>query len=251
MSRTYDNIPEAKIRNAIWYLKNNKTKKFVCDFLGIPYNVKKLDSLITDFRKGVAKELELRQAARHKVFTEVEKQTIVKQYLAGDSQAKLAEDFFVSTKRIKDILLETNTPIRGKGKKTTKVDHIEQDLETKLDVASKAFFTKNNCFVEIVKVYDEEYIDYLQDGYQKYIETYPFNYKTSKYSSPVEGIHYEIYWYLQDGSFMKLSALQQLISSIIKNLEQTGREYYKVWRIDEENCFYYAKRDELYPIREH
>ena len=42
-------IPEAKIRQAIWMLKVNKTKKQVCEHLGIAYNTKRLDTIINDF----------------------------------------------------------------------------------------------------------------------------------------------------------------------------------------------------------
>ena len=42
-------IPEAKIRQAIWMLKKNKTKKVVCDHIGISYSPKRLDTIIEDF----------------------------------------------------------------------------------------------------------------------------------------------------------------------------------------------------------
>ena len=42
-------IQESKIRQAIWMLKVNKTKKQVCEHLGIAYNTKRLDTLIQDF----------------------------------------------------------------------------------------------------------------------------------------------------------------------------------------------------------
>lgn len=245
---TVNNIPEAKIRNAIWYLKHNKTKKFVCEFLGLPYNVKKLDNLIIDFRKAVEKEIELRKANRAKTFTQVEKRSILQQYLAGDSQSKLAEQYYITPKRLKDILCEMGAPIRSRN--STKIDHITQDLNSKLSINNKAFFTKNDCYVIIDAVYDEEYLDFLQSGSKVHIETYPFNPKTSKFTEPVEGIHYEVYWFLPNGSSMKLNAVQTLISSINTSLERTGREYYRVWRIDDESCFYYANRDELYPMKE-
>ena len=39
-------IPEAKIRQAIWMIKSKKTKKSICEHLGIAYNTKRLDSII-------------------------------------------------------------------------------------------------------------------------------------------------------------------------------------------------------------
>jgi hypothetical protein len=247
-------ISEAKIRNAIWYLKSGKTKKFVCEFLGIAYNTKKLESIIEEFHRKNEREAELKKAARTKIFTQKEKDTIAKQYLSGDAQANIAKQYFISPQRVKAILLETNTPIRGRGKNSeAKVDHIVQDLEVKFKEGDKVFLAKYNCFAIVDKVYDEDYIDYLENGRQKYIETYRF--KADKYgmsgrhSEPKEGVHYEVYWVLPDGLEIKLQALKSMRKRIMDTIETTGREYYSVWRADENNCFLYAMRDELYPVK--
>lgn len=248
-------IPESKIRNAIWYLKNGKTKKFVCDFLSMPYNTKKLDTIIEDFHKRLEREAELKKAAKTKIFTQKEKEAIAKQYLSGEAQSSLAAQYFISPQRIKNILMETNTPIRGRGKNSeAKVDHIVQDLETKFKAGDKVFLAKYNCFAIVHGVFDEDYLEYLESGRQRYIEIYPFkpNPKTGmagRFSEPAEGVHYEIYWVLDNGDEMKMSAMKQQRSRIIKTIEETGREYYSVWRADEDNCFYYVMRDELYPVK--
>ena len=247
-------IPESKIRNAIWYLKTGKTKKFVCEFLGISYNTKKLDTIIEDFHKGIEREAALKKAAKTKIFTQKEKESIAKQYLAGEAQSTLAEQYFISPQRIKNILMEMNTPIRGRGKNSeAKVDHIEQDLETKFKAGDKVFLAKYNCFAIIHQVFDEDYVEYLESGRQKYIETYPFKPNkfgmSGRFSEPTEGVHYEIYWLLDNGDEMKMSAVQQQRTRIMKTIEETGREYYSVWRSDGDNCFYYANRDELYPVK--
>lgn len=247
-------IPEAKIRNAIWYLKTGKTKKFVCEFLNIPYNTKKLDSIIEEFHKRIEREKELKKAAKNKIFSEKEKEQIAKQYLSGDAISAIAKDYFISPQKVKNILIETNTPLRGRGKNTQgKVDHIVQDLETKFKKGDKVFFAKHNCFATIYEVFDEEYLEYLENGRQRYIETYPFkpgkNGLSGKHTEPVEGIHYEIYWVLEDNKEIKLSALRSIRDSINKIIEETGREYYRVWREGEESAFYHARRDELYPVK--
>lgn len=251
---TTQEITEAKIRNAIWYLKTGKTKKFVCEFLGLSYNTKKLDTLIEDFHKKNEREAALKKAARTKIFTLQEKQAIASQYLAGEAQSTLAKQYFISPQRIKTILLEMNTPIRGRGKNSeAKVDHIVQNLEVKFKPGDKVFIAKYNCFAIVHQVYDEEYIDYLESGRQKYIEIYPFKPNkvglSGSHSEPKEGIHYEIYWILDDGTQIKLQAMKAMRNRIIKTIEETGREYYSVWRDDGDNCFLYAKREELYPVK--
>lgn len=247
-------ISEAKIRNAIWYLKSGKTKKFVCEFLGIAYNTKKLDSLIEDFHKKNEREAELKKAAKTKVFTQREKESIAKQYLAGEAQSTLAKQYFISPQRIKSILMEMNTPIRGRGKNSeAKVDHIVQDLEVKFKAGDKVFLAKYNCFAIVHQVYDEEYLEYLENGRQRYVELYPFKPNkfgmAGRYSEPEQGVHYEIYWVLEDGTEYKLSAMKTVRNRIMEKIEETGREYYMVWRDDGDNCFLYAMRDELYPVK--
>ncbi len=54
-------IPESKIRQAIWMLKTNKTKKSICEHLGIAYNTKRLDSIINEFHEREARTKELKK----------------------------------------------------------------------------------------------------------------------------------------------------------------------------------------------
>ena len=119
-------IPEAKIRQVLWMIKTGKTKKACCEHLGIAYNTKKLDSIIEEFHKRLEREAALKKSAKTKIFTQAEKDQISKQYLNGDTQTSIAAQYFISPQRVKNILLETNTPIRGRGKNSVpKVDHIE------------------------------------------------------------------------------------------------------------------------------
>lgn len=248
-------ISEAKIRQVIWMLKVGKTKKACCEHLGINYNVKKLDSIIDEFHKRIEREAALKKAAKAKIFTEAEKRTIADAYLSGETQSALAKQFYVSPQRIKNILIEMNVPIRGRGKNSeAKTDHIIQDLEVRFKRGDRVFISKYNAFGVIDKIYDEEYLEYLETGRQRYIETYEFkpDPKTGmhgKYFEPAEGVHYEIYWQLPDGKEMRMSAMLHMRNQIIKNLEKTGREFYSVWKDDEYGGFYYINRDDLYPVK--
>ena len=97
-------ISEAKIRQAIWMLKVNKTKKQVCEHLGIAYNTKRLDTIINDFHEKNKRIADLKAKARYKKFTEAEKKGIAEAYLNGETQSKLAEQFYISATRIKKYL---------------------------------------------------------------------------------------------------------------------------------------------------
>ena len=79
-------ISETKIRQAIWMLKANKTKKSVCEHIGIAYNTKRLDSIIKEFHDKQDREAQLKKAARAKKFTLDEKKSIASDYQSGDSQ---------------------------------------------------------------------------------------------------------------------------------------------------------------------
>ena len=62
-------ISEAKIRQAIWMIKAKKTKKAVCEHIGIAYNTKRLDAIIQEFHDKQKREAELKKKARNKIFT--------------------------------------------------------------------------------------------------------------------------------------------------------------------------------------
>ena len=59
-------IPEAKIRQALWMIKSKKTKKAICEHLGIAYNTKRLDNIINDFLEKEERTLRLKKAAKTK-----------------------------------------------------------------------------------------------------------------------------------------------------------------------------------------
>ena len=71
--------------------------------------------------------------------------------------------------------MEMNVPIRARGKgKAAKVDHVVQDLEVRFNAGDKVFLAGENAFAEVREVYDEEWLERHENGYQKYVETYAF-----------------------------------------------------------------------------
>ena len=250
-------IPEAKIRQAIWMLKVNKTKKTVCEHLGIAYNTKRLDTIIQNFHDRLAKEAALKKAARTKVFTNAEKQSIADSYLSGDAQSAIAKLHHISPARVKKILIEMNIPIRARGKnKAANVEHVIQDLEVKFKKGDKVFYAEKNCFMQIREVFDEDWLDSHENGFQKYIDIYPFkpNPKTGMagiYHEPVQGVHYEIYWML-DGETLptrKLDAFLHQRNKVSKIIEETGRESYLAYQLGDTGGYATLKRDVLFPVK--
>lgn len=249
-------ISEAKIRQAIWMIKAKKTKKAICEHLGIAYNTKRLDAIIQEFHDKQEREAQLKKQARNKIFSKVEKTAIAESYLAGETQSGIAKQYFISPQRIKKILLEMNVPIRARGKgKAAQVDHIIQDLEVKFKENDKVFLAEENSFAIVREVYDEDYIDHVEDGKQKYIEIYPFkpgrNGKAGKYSEPAQGIHYEIYWMVGDAVLptWKMSSFLQHRDKISKVIEETGRESYLIYKQDDFGGYRFVTREQLFPVK--
>ena len=249
-------ITEAKIRQAIWMIKAKKTKKAVCEHLGIAYNTKRLDAIIQEFHDKQEREAELKKKARNKVFNNAEKQAIADAYLAGEAQSAIAKQYYVSPQRVKKILLEMNVPIRARGKgKAAQVDHVVQDLEVKFGKGDKVFLAEENCFAEISEVYDEDYIEMIEDGKQKYVEIYPFkpgrNGMAGKYSEPAEGVHYEVYWMVGDAVLptWKMSSFLQHRDKVSKVIEETGRESYLIYKKDDFGGYRFVTRDKLFPVK--
>ena len=249
-------ISEAKIRQAIWMLKAKKTKKQVCEHLGIAYNTKRLDNIIQEFHNNIDREAELKKKARLKKFTLEEKQAIADSYLNGDTQSALAKTYYISPQRIKNILIEMNVPIRARGKgKAANVEHVVQDLEVRFKKGDKVFLARENTFAVVREVYDEEWLEVHENGFQKYIEIYPFkpgaNGMAGKYSEPAEGVHYEIYWMLE-GEVLptrKLSAFLRKRYNVSKIIEDTGRESYLLYRQGDHGGYVSAVRDQLFPVK--
>ena len=249
-------ITEAKIRQAIWMIKAKKTKKSICEHLGIAYNTKRLDSIIKEFNDKLEREAELKKKARTKIFSKAEKQSIADSYLAGESQSALAKQYYISPQRVKNMLMEMNVPIRARGKgKAAKVDHVVQDLEVKFNKGDKVFLAQENVFAEIREVYDEEWLEQHENGFQKYYEIYPFkpgrNGMAGRYSEPTEGIHYEIYWMLE-GEVLptrKLKAFLHQREKVSKVIEETGRESYLIYKTGDYGGYKTVTRDKLFPVK--
>jgi hypothetical protein len=223
-------ITEAKIRQAMWMLKVGKTKKSICEHLGIAYNTKRLDKIIADFQAQELRLKELKEKAKTKVFSDAEKRTLAKDYQNGTSISAIAAQNYVSAQKVKAFIIEQGVPIRSRKKKgQAQTDHIVQDLDAKFRASDKVFYAPGNAFAYVEEVLDEDYIEYLGSGIQRYKELIPFTEASARrFPEPVQGIHYEIYWILEDSSTWKLESLKAHIKRVETHLEEYGRESYNI-----------------------
>lgn len=250
---TVTEIPEAKIRQAIWMLKANKTKKSICEVLGISYNVKRLDTIINEFKDKELRIADLKKKRSKIPFTEAEKKGIVKDYNEGESQSAIAERHFTSAARIKAVLIEMNVPIRARSKKgEATVDHVVQNLDDILTVGSKIFVPQINSFGTIKEVYDEEWVDYYrQPSKRRYVELQNMEKLRKKFGEDFEGIedsHYNIYWQYDNGTEWKEYAIKDKIKYVESVIEKTGREHYLIWVEGDYGHFKTVNRDKIFPV---
>jgi hypothetical protein len=221
----------------------------VCEFLGINYNTTRLTKIIEDFKAKEAREKELKEKAKATPLTEATKRDIINSYLKGEAQSAIATRYYISPQRVKTLLLESNVPIRARAKNAAaKTEHIVQDLDIKFNAGDKVFYGQENCFASIVTVFDEEYAEKLRQGRQRWIELSPWK-ESSRHKQPVMGIHYQVYWELEDGTSWKLEALEGHVKRVEDLIAQTGRETYEVW-IESYYAFrkIFVPRAELFPV---
>jgi hypothetical protein len=244
-----EEIPEAKVRNAIWYLKSGKTKKFVCEFLGIAYNTTRLNKIIEDFRAKEERVKELKEKAKTMEITPAMQRDIASSYINGEAQSAIASRYYISPQKVKKILIDMNVPLRARAKNAAaKTEHVVQDLDIKLTLNDRVFFGSENCFAVITKVYDEEYAEILRQGRQRWVELVPWK-EGGPHNDPILDIHYQIYWELEDGTQWKLESLKSHLKRVEELIAETGRETYEVW-LDTEHAFRktFVPRAELFPV---
>ena len=241
-------IQESKIRQVIWMLKAGKTKKACCEHLGIAYNTKRLDTIITEFKEGLEREERLKKEIRAKPIEETTKKQIIDSYLKGESASAIAESLYLTPQKIKQVLIDGNVPIRARSKRgEANVDHVIQDLDKKFVKGEKVFVAKVNGFAIVKEVYDEDYLERFDNAHLKSVELHAWS-KLIPDQEPVEGVHFESYYVLDDGSEWKREAAQNFINRVTKIIEETGRETYLVYHTGE-YCYFaeYCRRD-LFPI---
>jgi hypothetical protein len=247
-------ISEEKVRHVIWMLKRKKTKKECCEYLGISYSPKRLDTIIIEFRDKQERTKQLKANRAKTPFTDAEKRQIVKDYNEGESQSSIAKRLYSSPQKIKSILIEMNVPIRARSKHgEAKVEHITQDLDVQFNKKDKVFIPKQNSFGEIIQIYDEDWLEYYsQPERRRYVELHPMKDARKRFGEDFEGkedVHWNIYWCYSNGEEWKEHAIKAKIKSVETTLETQGREDYLVWTTSDESHYMYSNREDLIPIK--
>jgi len=248
-------IPEVKIRQAIWMLKTNKTKKSICEHLGIAYNTKRLDSIINDFHDRESRTKELKKKARSKILSESDQDHIISSYENGESMSGIATRLYLTPQRVKNVLLSQGVPIRSRKKRgSAAVDHIVQDLEVKFQVGDRVFISETSEFATVKDVYDEEWIEYHSENYRsRYIELPPLKEARKKLGEEFEGkedVHWNVYWDYEGGKSYKAFAMKHEISRHEEDIAKYGRETYLLSILGDRTHYLELPRHQLFPVRQ-
>ena len=247
-------ISETKIRQAIWMQKAGKTKKSICEHLNIAYNTKRLDTIIQDFKNKEVRVEELKKKARAKSLTESDKEGIIKSYQDGESQSAIAKQLYLTPQRVKTVLIEKGIPIRARKKKgQATVDHVIQDLDVKFKKEERVFIPSINSFAKVKEVLDEDWVEYhSQPRRRKYVELHGLKEARKKWGEDYEGkedVHWNIYWEYDSGGEWKEFAIKDMINKVETIIEETGREYYRLYVEGDYGHFRTEMRSNLYPVR--
>jgi hypothetical protein len=247
-------ISEVKIRQAIWMVKSGKTKKAICEHLGIAYNTKRLDKLLEDFTEKEARIATLKKKRTKTPFTDIEKKDIANDYSNGDPISTIAERLYTNSARIKKIIIEMNVPIRARSKKgQAKVDHVTQDLDIIFKKGDKVFLPSINSNGIIKEVYDEQWLDYYTEpSRRRYVEFPEFVKCKALYGEDFEGDydrHWMIYCQYDNGDEWKEGAIKEMIKDVETVIERTGREFYTVAVLGDHAHFRKVSREQLFPIK--
>ena len=253
MAQSIENL-ETKIRQAIWMQKVGKTKKAICEHLGIAYNTKRLDTIIQDFKDKQIRQAELKKNARSKPLSKAIKETIINSYQNGESQNAIAKQLYLTPQRIKNVLIEKGIPIRARKKKgQANVNHVIQDLDIKFTKNDKVFIPVINSFAKVKEVWDEDWVEeHRQPKRRRYVELHSLAEARKKHGQEFEGkedVHWNIYWQYDDGSEWKEMAIKSKIEEVETVIEETGREYYSVYVEGDYQYFRTETRNNLYPVR--
>jgi hypothetical protein len=91
------------------------TKKDACQILGMAYNTTRLATIIQEYRDRRERERRFRAEKRGKPITKDERSYIISEYLAGEPVDSISKSTYRSTAIIKQVLDESNVPIRVPG----------------------------------------------------------------------------------------------------------------------------------------
>lgn len=112
-----ERLDDASIERVIALLEPTEgkpgTKKDACQILGISYNVTRLATIIENYKKAKAKEVERRAALRGKPATPDEINYVIQEYLEGNTVDAISKSLYRSAGFVSQVLERYEVPKRA------------------------------------------------------------------------------------------------------------------------------------------
>lgn len=150
-----EDLSETTIERVKEALANGCTKKDACAMLNIAYNTTRLNKIIEGYDENKAYRAERRKAVRGTPISTVEKASMVKMYLEGESLTSISDSTFRSTAIIKRVLKSYNVPLRDASNNYHNPVFIDGDYKEDFEPGDLVYSARYNCPAYIDKYMGE------------------------------------------------------------------------------------------------
>lgn len=176
--RDYEQITDSNIQKALDLLNptnGNKpiTKKEACEILSISYNVARLDKIFAEYLEHKEYVLKRKSINKGKRATEGEIQTVVTEYLQGDSISVIAKGLYRSPAFVKNIIEKLGVPQRPNSSEDRKAPiYLPEDCVAEVFtpgqvVWSAKYHSPAEVLSEVSVAYQAEKPGYNDTNYEK------------------------------------------------------------------------------------
>ena len=152
-----------KIPQAIQMLEDGETKKAICDFLGIKYNVTRLQKIIDEFIEEKERDTTMRAKRRGTPISDNEKVSMIEAYLINDDPiSAIASRFYRSEQLVKLTLERAGVLIKCSADPLNPALIPEECIKETFNLGEIVWVPGYGCIGEIKK-------DYGNGGYRIYL----------------------------------------------------------------------------------
>ena len=214
-------INYSRMPQAIQMLEEGSSKKAVCDFLGMAYNVKRLAQEIEDFQTGIERDREQRRLRRGKPISNDELVNMIEAYMSEDSISDIANRFYRSEALVKSVLETAGAMLRDSKANPLAPSLLPDNaMSDSFEMGEKVWVAAYNCCGEIkAKCGDNGYRVYLLDRDQhRYTNQYTHDLGSLRHLE-VLGVNTKNF-----GSFMNrdevITLLNEAVRGANKNMDK-------------------------------
>lgn len=214
-------IDTKRIPEAIKMLENGSTKKAVCEFLGIAYNVNRLQQEIEDYTLGVARDKEQRRLRRGKPISKDEIVCIVEAYFADDSISDIANRFYRSEAMIKAVLEKHGALLRDNKADPLNPSFLPDNaVAESFEIGEHVWVAAYNCVGEVrAKCGENGYRVYLLDrDNHRYTNQYTYDLGSLRHLQDL-GVDTKRF-----GSFMRRDEVVTLLNEAVRGANKNKVE---------------------------